>query len=184
MTARNMTPAGWAVVPDHFHGFGIGEADWFLDGFSSVCAPLRTLAPIAIVDRPEAYRAACAAILESRTRQRRTTAMSGGVLRGIGVGLAHVGACVLSFGLLASSAFRHSFSVSFGVRHSPPRKLAHVHITLSALRVSSSFLHVPAMPRWSVQSTPQAEQADAANSRWRVLVFRKGFWFFIVLGRR
>lgn len=87
MTARNMTPAGWAVVADHFHGFGIGEADWFLDGFPTVRAPLRALAPVTI-QRPEADRAACAAIYV------RPNSMSGGILRGIGVGFAHVDTCV------------------------------------------------------------------------------------------
>ncbi len=76
MTARNMATTCWAVVADHFHGFGIGEADWFLDGFPTVRAPLRALAPIAIVERPEAYRAACSAILGSRTRRGSSTVAS------------------------------------------------------------------------------------------------------------
>ena len=62
-----MTPARRAVVTDHFHGFGVGESDWFLDGFSTVGAPLRPLAPVPVIERPEAYRAARPAILGSRT---------------------------------------------------------------------------------------------------------------------
>ena len=109
MTARNMPPTCWAVVVDHFHGFGIGEADWFFDGFPTVRAPLRALTPVAIVERPKAYRAACPAILRSRTRHGRTTAMSGIVGGGVGVGRAHVGVCVVAFG---RELFRRSMARS------------------------------------------------------------------------
>ena len=86
------------IVADHFHRFGIGEEDWLLDRFPTVGAPLRTLAPVAVIECPEAYRAAAPTILGSRTKHGRTTAMSGGVMRGIGDGCAHVGVCVLSYG--------------------------------------------------------------------------------------
>jgi hypothetical protein len=85
------------------------------------------------------------------------------------------------FGLLASPRIEN---IAAAITPSDPSSQNFVDALRMMSRSRLFSAHVPAMPRWSIHATPQAEQADAANRRWRVLVVRKGFWFFIVLGRR